>query len=63
MTLLFDKSGIVRFYVQLDTLQVISGMILWVRWANQQRHSTEGWQLVKQVKGQSNRLGSVRLAL
>jgi len=32
----------------------ISGMILQVRWPNQQWHSTEGWWLVNQVKGQSH---------
>ena len=46
--------GIVGFNVPLVTLQVISEMILRVRWPNQQCHSTEGWWLVNHVTGQSH---------
>jgi len=38
----------------LDTLSVISRTILWVRWPNEQHHSTEGRRFVNQVKGQSH---------
>ena len=40
-------------YIPIDTLQVILGTILWIVWANQQRRSTEGRWLVKQVDGRS----------
>jgi len=40
--------------VPLDTLQVISETILRLGWPNQQCHSTEGWWLINQVKGQSH---------
>jgi len=39
------SKGSVVFNVPLDTLQVILGTTLWVRWPNQQCHSTEGWWL------------------
>ena len=45
---------IVGFNVRLDTLLVISGTILQVRWSDQQCHSTEGQRLLNQVKGQSH---------
>jgi len=45
---------IVGFNVPLDTLLVISGTILRVRWPNQQCHGTEGRWLVNQVNGQSH---------
>ena len=51
--LLLQQVDIVRFNVPLDTLYVISE-ILWVRWPNQQCHSTEGWRLVNHVKGSSH---------
>ena len=35
-------------------------MVLWVTWPNQQCHSTEGWWLVNQVKGQPTRLSSLK---
>jgi len=43
--------GIVGFNVPFDTLEVISKMILWVKWPNQQCHSTEGRWLVNSLNG------------
>jgi len=48
------RYGIVEFNVPLDTLQVISEMVLRVTLPNQQRNSTEGRWLVNHVKGQSH---------
>jgi len=42
----------VGFNISLDTLQVILGTNLRVKWPNQQCQSTEGQWLVNQIKGQ-----------
>jgi len=36
---------IVGFNIPLNSLYIILGMILHVRWPNQQHHGTEGWWL------------------
>ena len=52
--LVAQEYGIVGFNVPLDTLWVILVTILWVRWPNQQCHSTEGRWIVNHIKGQSH---------
>jgi len=50
----------VRFNISLDTLSVILETILRVRWPIQHHHSTEGWWLVNQVKGQSHQTQALK---